>query len=70
MVTLERNQFNQRSQKSNSGVKRKQWRLITTEVAVFEPGILLPAIQVQFQYVMPVLLIWDKLYPMLLRHAL
>ena len=64
MVTLERNQFNQ------TRVKRKQWRLITTEVAVFESGILLPAIQVQFQYVMPVLLIWDKLYAMLLRHAL
>ena len=65
MVTLERNQFNQRLES-----KRKQWRLITTEVAVFESGILLPAIQVQFQYVMPVLLIWDKLYAILLRHAL
>ena len=65
MVTLERNQFNQRLES-----KRKQWRLITTEVAVFESGILLPAIQVQFQYVMPVLLIWDKLYAMLLRYAL
>ena len=44
--------------------------VITTEVAVFEPGVLLPAVQVQFQYVMPVLLIWDKVYAMLLRHAL
>lgn len=34
--------------------KYGQWRLITTVITVFEPGILLPVIQVQFYYVISV----------------
>ena len=39
---------------SGARVKRKEWMLITTVIPVFQPGIFLPAIQVQFYYVMPV----------------
>ena len=39
---------------SGARVKRKEWMLITTVIPVFQPGIFLPAIQVQFYNVMPV----------------